>query len=418
MASRPLRVAPPSPPAPPAPPPRDLHPVGRLPDEWKIALAELGEPAYRAKQVFAWIHARGVTDPAKMTDLPLRLRERLAESGLTPPLSVSESRRSSDGTLKLLCELGRGRIECVLIPMTKENSADADASPADDVEPESAEAGEPGERGERDDDDEYAFEARPAERTRITLCVSTQVGCAMGCVFCASGQAGLVRGLGAAEIVSQVLVAREHLGADQELKNLVFMGMGEPLHHYDETARAIRLLTHPDGLGMSPRRITVSTVGLLPGIRRLGADFGGKVGLAVSLHAPDDETRSRIVPMNRRYPVAELIAALRAYPLPRRRRITLEYTLIAGVNDRLDQARALVRLVRGLRVKINLIPMNPIAASELRAPVPSRVEAFRDELTSAGLSAFLRTRRGDDVDAACGQLALQPAREGDPGASG
>jgi 23S rRNA (adenine2503-C2)-methyltransferase len=182
--------------------------------------------------------------------------------------------------------------------------------------------------------------------------------------------------------------------------------MGEPLHHYHETARAIRLLTHPDGAAMSPRRITVSTVGLVPGIARLGSDFGGKVGLAVSLHAPDDATRDRIIPMNRRYPVTELIAALRAYPLPKRRRITIEYTLIAGVNDSADHARALALLLRAIPVKVNLIPMNPIAASPLRAPDDARVAAFRELLSASGYSCFVRTRRGDDVAAACGQLAM------------
>lgn len=157
---------------------------------------------------------------------------------------------------------------------------------------------------------------------------------------------------------------------------------------------------------MSPRRITVSSVGLVPGIQKLGADFGGKVGLAISLHAPDDATRDRIIPMNRRYPLRELLRALHEYPLPKRRRITIEYTLIAGINDRLAQARQLVSLLRGLRVKVNLIPMNPIAESELHAPDARRVALFREHLASAGLSCFLRTRRGDDVAAACGQLAM------------
>jgi 23S rRNA (adenine2503-C2)-methyltransferase len=255
---------------------------------------------------------------------------------------------------------------------------------------------------EDDEDDEQGA----PEKTRVTLCVSTQYGCAMGCVFCASGQAGLQRGLTASEIVSQVLISRTQLGPNEELKNLVFMGMGEPLHHYDETARAIRLLTHPVARGMSPRRITVSTVGLVPGIARLGADFGGKVGLAVSLHAPSDEVRDRIMPMNRKFPIAELIQALREYPLPMRRRITIEYTLMDGVNDSPDQARELALLLRGLRVKVNLIPMNPISASELKAPSGARVAAFQRALGEAGLSCFVRTRRGDEVSAACGQLAI------------
>jgi 23S rRNA (adenine2503-C2)-methyltransferase len=257
-----------------------------------------------------------------------------------------------------------------------------------------------------DEDDEAELGA--AERTKVTLCVSTQFGCAMGCVFCASGRAGLGRGLGADEIVSQVILARRFLDPNEDLTNLVFMGMGEPLHHYDETARALRLLTHPEGTGMSPRRITVSTVGLVPGLKKLGADFGGKVGLAVSLHAPDDATRERIVPMNKRYPLAELMQALRAYPLPKRRRITIEYTLIDGVNDSDAHADRLVRLLSGLPVKVNLIPMNPVAGSELRASPPERVDAFQARVAGFGYSCFVRARRGDEVSAACGQLALEP----------
>lgn len=369
--------------------PEEVHPVARLPDEWQRVLAGLGERAYRAGQIFRAIHARGVLDPAEMTELPAALRARLGESGFAPPATVSHVHRAADGTRKLVLEMeGGARVECVLIPMTKQGGegADADASAAVEDEGEEAAADEP--------------------KQRVTLCVSTQFGCAMGCVFCASGQAGLVRGLGAAEIVSQVLIAQRYLDDNEYLRNLVFMGMGEPLHHYEETARAIRLISHPDGLNMGPRRITVSTVGLTPGIRRLGEDFDGKVGLAISLHAPDDATRGRIVPMNRRYPLSELLEALRRYPLPKRRRITVEYTLIEGVNDSTEQARALAALLRGLRVKVNLIPMNSIAASTLGASSAGRVEAFRTTLTRAGLSCFLRTRRGDDVSAACGQLAL------------
>lgn len=373
-------------------PPHDIHPVARLPEEWRACLERAGERGFRARQLFRWIHGRGVFDPAEMTDLAKPLREALGREGLTEPGCVQRVYESQDGTRKLVLELARGaRVECVVIPMTPAAELDADAA----AQPE-------------DLADEGA-EAAPRARTRVTLCVSTQFGCAMGCVFCASGQAGLFRGLGAAEVVYQVLVARRYLRPDEELKNLVFMGMGEPLHHYDETARAIRLLTHPEGGAMSPRRITVSTVGLVPGIRRLGEDFGGKIGLAISLHAPDDATRSRILPMNRRYPLAELMAALRDYPLPPRRRITIEYTLIAGVNDSDEHAAALARLLRPLRVKVNLIPMNPIEASELRAPEPRRVAEFRERLANAGYSCFVRTRRGDDVSAACGQLAMKEA---------
>jgi 23S rRNA (adenine2503-C2)-methyltransferase len=358
-----------------------LHPLARLPEEWREVAAALGEPAYRARQIFRWIHARGVTDPARMTDLARSLRERL--SAIEEPLGVAEVRRAGDGTRKLLLTAADGaRIECVLIPMTPVSS-DADLAALDE-----------------DDDEE------PASPKRVTVCISTQFGCAMGCVFCASGQAGLIRGLTAAEIVDQVLIARRHLEPDEQLRNLVFMGMGEPLHHYDETARALRLLSHPDGMAIGLRRITVSTVGLVPGIRKLGEDFEGKVGLAISLHAPNDDVRSRIVPMNRRYPLGELLTALRAYPLPRRRRMTIEYTLIDGVNDSPEHARQLIALLRGLPIKLNLIPMNPIRESELSAPSNARVQDFRERLARAKISCFLRIRRGDAVDAACGQLAM------------
>lgn len=365
------------------------RPVARFPEEWAAELATLGEPKYRATQIFRWIHRRGELDPAKMTDLSLALRERLSGAGLGTPLEVLDVRRARDGTRKLVLGMqGGGRIECVLIPMTPLADADADLAASDD-------------------DDELGSDL-PVEKTRVTLCVSTQFGCAMGCVFCASGRAGLGRGLGADEIVSQVLIARRHLDPNEELTNLVFMGMGEPLHHYDETARALRLLTHPEGTGMSLRRITVSTVGLVPGLKKLGADFDGKVGLAVSLHAPDDDTRTRIVPMNKRFPLSELMQALRDYPLPRRRRITIEYTLIDGVNDTDAHADRLVRLLAGLPVKVNLIPMNDVDGSGLHSSPPERVAAFQARVAGYGVSCFVRARRGDEVSAACGQLALTP----------
>jgi 23S rRNA (adenine2503-C2)-methyltransferase len=185
------------------------------------------------------------------------------------------------------------------------------------------------------------------------------------------------------------------------------MGMGEPLHNYDATARALRLMTHPQGLALSSRRVTVSTSGLVPEIARLGADFKGQIGLAISLHATDDEVRSGLMPINRKYPLPKLIEALHAYPLPPRRRITIEYTLVAGRNDTPDEARRLARLLRGLRVKINLIPMNPIDASTLGPPPMAGVFAFQSVLIDAGYSCFIRRRRGDDVAAACGQLVLR-----------
>jgi 23S rRNA (adenine2503-C2)-methyltransferase len=364
----------------------DVLPLARLPEEWEEELGSLGEPRYRARQIFQWIHQKGEVDPSRMTNLPAPLRAVLTERGLGPQAETLRVERAEDGTRKLLVGFpDGGRVECVVIPMTRLGSEDADASAGDE------------------DDEEP-----PTEKVRVTLCISTQVGCAMGCVFCASGRAGLKRGLKAGEIVSQVMLAKRELGPNEELKNLVFMGMGEPLHHYDETVRALRLLTHSDGGGMSPRRITVSTVGLVPALRKLGEDFSGKIGLAVSLHAPDDATRDAIIPINKRYPVAELIQALRDYPLPRRRRITIEYTMIDGVNDRDSHADHLVSLLRGIPVKVNLIPMNPVEGSPLRASSSERVERFQSKLARAGFSCFVRTRRGSAVNAACGQLALAP----------
>jgi 23S rRNA (adenine2503-C2)-methyltransferase len=352
-------------------------------------MAQWGEPGFRAQQIFQWIHRHGVLDVEQMTNLARPLRARLREHGLESPLEEEAVQRSSDGTRKLLLRLLDGlAIECVLIPRANLE----DNEPGEDEDDEA-------------DADEGASGENRAERP-VTLCISTQVGCAMGCVFCASGQAGLKRGLGAQEVVSQFILARRHLDEGERIKNIVFMGMGEPLHHYAETAQSIRLLTHPHGIGLSPRRITVSTVGLIGGIHKLGEDFAGKIGLAISLHAPDGPTRSRIVPMNESQPLAELIEALRRYPLPKRRRITIEYTLIDGVNDQLTHARQLVQTLRGLPVKVNLIPMNPIRASELHAPRPEAVEAFRRELALLHVSCSVRQTRGDDVDAACGQLAL------------
>jgi 23S rRNA (adenine2503-C2)-methyltransferase len=228
----------------------------------------------------------------------------------------------------------------------------------------------------------------------------------MGCVFCASGVAGLQRHLGPEEIVAQVLIGRSLCEDDERLRSVVYMGMGEPLHNYESTARSLRLLTHVEGISLSNRRVTVSTSGLVPEIERLGKDFQGQINLAISLHATDDESRSALMPINRRYPLGELFGALRAYPLPPRRRITIEYTLVAGKNDTHQEAVRLAKLLRGLPVKINLIPMNPIEASTLGPPDISRVLAFQQVLVESGYSCFIRRRRGDDVAAACGQLAL------------
>jgi 23S rRNA (adenine2503-C2)-methyltransferase len=375
-----------------------LHPVAWLPEEWSAALAARGERAFRAKEVFRWIHARGVMTAADMTTLPAKLREGLSHEGLTPVGVAARVHRSLDGTRKLVVRLkDEATIETVLLPaLPREAPRSAVIDACDDSE---------------EDEDAHDDEGDPASpRVRVTQCISTQVGCAMGCVFCASGVAGLKRHLGPEEIVGQVLLARVLLDEGEDLRSVVFMGMGEPFHNYDATARALRLMIHPDGLALTPHRITVSTSGLVPELERFGKDFGGEIGLAISLHAADDEARSALMPINRKYPLRELMGALKAYPLPKRRRITIEYTLVAGKNDDVAEARKLAALLRGLAVKVNLIPMNPIEHSPLGPPELARVFTFRDELTRAGLTSFVRRQRGDDVAAACGQLALLGAR--------
>lgn len=387
----------------------ELHPLARTPEEWGELLDGWGERRFRGRQIFRWIHARGIFDPEQMTDISKALRLRLNEDGLQAVTRLVEVRRAADDTRKLLLEMQDGKkVECVMIPMTGGGMDDADLASFDDEA-----LRDPFESDVADSSSGEALvakitaESADTKKRRITLCVSTQHGCAMGCVFCASGRSGLTRGLGAAEIVAQVLEARRHLEPEEILTNLVFMGMGEPLHHYDETARAIRLLTDDDGVGLGLRRMTVSTVGLVRGLERLGHDFEGKVGLAVSLHAPNDALRSQIVPMNERVNLATLIEALRHYPLPRRRRITIEYILIAGVNDARHHAQELAKLLRPLRVKVNLISMNPVEGTNLVGSSSARVGQFRDWVSAEGYSCFIRTRRGDEVAAACGQLALR-----------
>jgi 23S rRNA (adenine2503-C2)-methyltransferase len=362
-------------------------PLERLPEEWAEAMVRMGEPRYRGLQVFRWIHARGVLDPEQMSDLPKGLRAKLADEGLKDPLTVSVEHLSEDTTRKLLLRLEDDKeIESVLIPQRIQTEADVVAL------------------DETADEDEGAQEERDA---LFTQCVSTQVGCAMGCVFCASGQAGLKRNLSAGEIVGQLLLGRKRLGEGERLRNVVLMGMGEPLANYDAVARALVLMTHPDGLNLSRRRVTLSTSGLVPQIDRLGQDFAGQVQLAVSLHQVDDERRSALMPINKKYPLTDLLAALRRYPLPKRRRITIEYTLVQGQNDSADDANKLAVLMRGLKVKVNLIPMNPIDASVLGPSSWSTVDRFQQILLERGIATFVRRRKGSDIAAACGQLALK-----------
>ncbi len=340
-------------------------------EELTAWLGEQGEPGYRARQIAQWLYARGAESFAAMSDLPHGLRERLDASFTISRPRVVRLARAEDRTRKLLLALDDGgRIESVLIPAELSD--------------------------------------------RLTLCISSQVGCGMGCAFCATATLGLERGLRAYEIVDQVIEARRELRADveagepqSEITNLVFMGMGEPLHNYDEVVRAIGVLTAEWGLAISPRRITVSTVGLAPQMKRLLDDT--RVHLAVSLSGTTDAQRGRLMPVNRKYPLEVLLGACRELPLPRRKRITFEYVMLAGENDSLEDARRLGKLLRGIPSKVNLIPFNPFAGSRF-APTPRpAIEAFRAALLRQGVHATIRESRGSDIQAACGQLAAAPA---------
>lgn len=355
--------------------------IAWLPEEWEQMTQAWGLPKFRAKQIFHWIHARGVLDVDAMSNLPKELRPRLREAGVAQIAELAEARRAQDNTRKGLVRFADQKdVETVLIPQLRDIT----------------------------DEDDSEAEVLPGRiaGTRVTQCISSQVGCAMGCVFCASGIAGLKRHLSAAEIVVQVLLGRAALEGDEQLRNVVFMGMGEPLHNYEAVKRALLLLTHPDGIALSRRRVTVSTSGLVPEIERLGRDFDGRVALAISLHCVDNDRRSEIMPINKKYPLPMLMETLRAYPMPKRSRITIEYTLIRGVNDSRQDAKELARLLKGVRAKVNLIPMNPVTDSPLGAPDWAAVEAFQSELHERKVACTIRTQRGDDIAAACGQLAL------------
>ncbi len=324
-------------------------------------LAEWGEPAYRARQVWGWAYHRLAASPEVMTDLPRSLRLRLSEAldfGQLQP--VAEARSSDGGTQKLLFRLADGlRIEAVLMRY----------------------------------------------RTRRTACISTQAGCAMGCVFCATGQMGFQRHLRAGEIVEQVLHFARLLQSEGEaLTNIVVMGMGEPFHNYQATLQALDRLNDPEGFNFGARRVTLSTVGLVPMIERFAREHR-QFNLAVSLHASSDELRGHMLPINRKYPLAVLLEACRMYQRETHRRVTFEWALIQGVNDTPEQARGLVELARGLDCHVNVIPLNPTRNYEGAASRRERVRAFRDILEASGIPCTIRVRRGIDISAGCGQLA-------------
>lgn len=321
--------------------------------------AERGFPGYRASQLAGWFYNRPPCDVAEMHNLPGALRSALEEDFDIGRPSTALRKESTDGTRKLLVGLADSRVvESVLIP--------------------------------RDE--------------RITLCISSQVGCALGCGYCATARLGLVRNLEPFEIVGQVMMAREVARPDP-LTNYVFMGMGEPLANYDRVVRSLEIMTAPWGLGISPRRITVSTVGLVPQIERLVRDTN--VHLAISLGSAINSVRDGLMPINKRYPLEELIGACRRLDLPRRKRITFEYTLLAGVNDDLVAADAIVRLLRDLPVKLNLIPFNEWEGSGYGAPLDARVLAFQERILASGIHTTVRASRGRDIQAACGQLAAK-----------
>lgn len=331
--------------------------VGMMLPELENFMQGLGKERYRAGQVMKWIHQRLVYSFEEMTNLSKQFREELSRIACVYFPGIEAVKASSDGTKKFLLSLADGqKVEAVLIP----------------------------------------------EEDHGTLCVSTQVGCAMGCRICRTAAMGLVRNLTAGEIVSQLLAVRRHV-SESRITNVVFMGMGEPLANFAETVKAIRILTHPNGPQISWRRLTVSTCGLVPQMRRLGQEVRAK--LAVSLNAVTDEQRDAIMPVNRTYPLSELIEAMREYPLPRRDRITIEYVLIAGLNDSDADAKQLVRLLNPVRAKVNLIPLNDEVVEGFKSPSPERVLRFQDTLMSRSLMAIIRKSRGRDILAACGQLA-------------
>jgi 23S rRNA (adenine2503-C2)-methyltransferase len=327
----------------------------------EVALAERGHQRFHAGQIFQWLYRRGVTDPAAMTDLSRDLRAALANGFTLSTPEVVQRETSIDGTEKFLLRLHDSRaIEAVFIPDTPS----------------------------------------------MTFCISTQVGCAMACAFCLTGKMGLVRNLTAGEIVGQVRVLVDAVQMRDTRFNIVLMGMGEPLHNYDETMKALRILADEHGFAMSPRRITLSTVGLLPALEKLARE-PVMPNLAISLHAPTDAQRGELVPINRKYGVSDIIEACKRFPLKRRNRITFEYVLLAGVNDRPEDARRLAKLLAGVKSKVNLIPLNAAAGIPFERPSDEVVDRFAQILADHHLTVSVRKSRGRDIRAACGQLIIE-----------
>jgi 23S rRNA (adenine2503-C2)-methyltransferase len=321
-------------------------------------LAERGQPAYRAAQIRHWLFQRRATSFDDMSDLPKRLRGELAESFALFTSEIVRHSTAADGTEKLLLELpGSGRIECVLL----------------------------------------------RDGPRRSICISSQVGCAMGCVFCASGLDGVDRNLTTGEIVEQMLHLARLLPQEERLSHIVVMGMGEPLANLDQVLAALGEASRDDGLGISARRITISTVGLPPAIRRL-AEIECRYNLAVSLHAPNDELRNRLVPVNRKIGIDDVLEAADVYFEASGRRLTFEYVLLAGLNDRPEHARELASRLRGRTALLNVIPYNPVAGLPYATPSAAAERKFREILEAGGVNVQFRRRKGDEINAACGQL--------------
>ncbi|MFQ5692009.1 MAG: 23S rRNA (adenine(2503)-C(2))-methyltransferase RlmN [Nitrospinota bacterium] len=342
--------------------PKNLKDFGE--SEFQALAERLGQPAYRGRQISKWVFEKGVSSFDEMTNLPKALRETLKENFTIGGLDLRAERTSRDGTRKFLFATSKGAaVETVLIP----------------------------------------------DGRRRTLCISTQAGCRMGCTFCVTGTLGLLGQLSSGDIVDQYLETGRRTG--ETVSHVVLMGMGEPLDNYDNVAQAVRTLTHPEWMGLSPRRVTLSTCGLVPAMVRFKEEFP-RVSLAISLGAPDDERRNELIPVNRRYPLAALMEACRELPLQPRERITFEYILLEGVNDSAGDARSLARLVHGVRCKVNLIPFNPSPLLPYRRPGDGAVDRFARGLLARGVTVTVRKSRGRDIEAACGLLAGGPPGPG------
>lgn len=355
------------------------------PAELGARVAAAKQPRFRTEQIFRWMHGAAAASIDDMTNVPRVLREALSADFPLRPLKLDLEQVAADGTRKMRFVTHDGRnIESVLIPEERPE-ARAGGDPLD-LELEVIPSG-----------------TKPA-RDKLTLCVSSQVGCALDCAFCATATLGFSRNLSAGEIVQQIYIATTQAG--RRPTNLVFMGMGEPLHNLNNVIRAFQILIHPWGAAFSPRRITVSTSGLVPGIAEL-AKLSPAPNLAISLNATTDEVRDRLMPVNRKWPIAELLRAARAFPLAHGRKITFEYVLLAGVNDSDADAERLPRLLKGMECMVNLIPWNPFSGPAFRRPAPERIRTFQEILRRHHVQTYIRTPRGDDIDAACGQLAAR-----------